>query len=180
MVGHGDEQEDFTFPTVDGSLSHLNFSQFSPSPFWFVSKAAPEPADVVSEFRRGKSFSEAKNDRLRFEDSSRVVRVNSTLSDAVGARFLEAEEKMDLLWEDLNEELGVDAAWKMPSNVGETNFSTIPELDQARMEDLSSAKAMKNSKRGSLVPQGKSSLPVMFKVLKKLFLIHSPSRHKKV
>lgn len=183
MIGHSEVCEDFTFPTVSdhNSICHFHFPQFSTSPFWFVSKTLPERAELGPELRRRRSFSAAEGNRIRF-DGARQMRVNSTLSDhAVGQKILDAEEKMDMLWEDLNEELCGESSQKISSsNSGRAGFSLIPESDRAHTEDLSCVKALKISKKGSLAAHGRPTLLVVLKVIKKLLLIHSSGYHKKV
>lgn len=183
MIGHSEVCEDFTFPTVSdhNSICHFHSPQFSTSPFWFVSKTLPERAELGPEPRRRRSFSAAEGNRIRF-DGAPQMRVNSTLSDhAVGPRILDAEEKMDMLWEDLNEELCGETAQKISSSsAGRPDFSLIPESDKAHIGDLSRVKALKFSKKGSLVAHCRPTLLVVLKVVKKLLLIHSSGYHKKV
>ncbi|ONK57626.1 uncharacterized protein A4U43_C09F2430 [Asparagus officinalis] len=138
--------DDFSFPTIqtDPDDCALPFPHFAASPLWY---------------RR--SFSSAR-------EAAKVADSLSALSDDEGARacacdkFVSNEEKMDMLWEDFNEDLyPVSCEWKK-------NFKG----KSGSIAEFRYGQAFGVPKRSSsLLPRRKPSLVVMLKVLKKLFLI---------
>jgi hypothetical protein len=87
--------EDFSFPTVEqdhdsSHLHHLPFPHFTTSPLWFLPSVAPLESSSYSPLRKSLSASD-KGTR-----KGKHVEQQITVTD---------EEKMDMLWEDFNEEL---------------------------------------------------------------------------
>lgn len=85
--------EDFSFPSVehqgpDSHLHHLPFPHFTTSPLWYLPSVAPLEKSPPSRFHRSLSGSG--------KDSKKMKNAENCATD---------EEKMDMLWENFNEEL---------------------------------------------------------------------------
>ncbi|KAG9444106.1 hypothetical protein H6P81_015446 [Aristolochia fimbriata] len=115
MIEQPSLSDDFTFPTVTAAINsppHFRSPAFSsPSsssttPFWFVSaSAAPEsiaqPPDSKQGTHRRRSFTEGVGARVLVSTATSV-----THDDDGEGSYVDEEERMDMLWEDLNDELG--------------------------------------------------------------------------
>ncbi|KAL2335037.1 hypothetical protein Fmac_016250 [Flemingia macrophylla] len=147
------ETEEFTFPRINDTCAH----NIDSPPLWNLSPAAsPNPyqgnkggeddcfgAKLVAKPQR-KSFSYVENCRRR-----------------IG---LEGEERMDLLWEDFNEEL------YSPPTTGSATSSSREEVEFRCAPPLNVVKTNK----GTLLPtRNKPSMVVIVKVMKKLFSINN-------
>ena len=144
--------DDFSFPAIQtdqDSACNLPFPHFAASPLWFMSD------DNKTAYRR--SFSSA-GEAARVADTLNV----SATSDDEGARdrFVSTEEKMDMLWEDFNEELYRVSKGK----AGSVGRGSSAELHCDQGLDVP-------KRTSGLLCHRRPSLVVMLKVLKKLFLI---------
>lgn len=150
------ETEDFSFPRINDTCAH----NIDSPPLWNLSPAAsPNPYQgnkreendcfgekLIAESQR-KSFSCVEIGRKRFG-----------LDDDDD----EQEDKMDLLWEDFNEELS--------STTGSATSSSREGVELRCGPSLAVAK----TNNGKLVPtKNKHSMVVIVKVLKKLFSINN-------
>ncbi|XP_020106866.1 uncharacterized protein LOC109723067 [Ananas comosus] len=150
--------DDFSFPTIQtdqDSLPRLPFPHYAASPVWFTS--SPTADNPV---RRSCSFKEeAKRDP---EPDTNNLAVCSS------GRLIVDEEKMDMLWEDFNEEL-IRVSREMGSekdskaNSDESVATTVDRCEWSA------------SKSGSIIHHRRPSLLLILKVLKKLFLIQKAS-----
>lgn len=157
--------DDFSFPAVQtdaDSACDLPFPHFAASPLWFLSSVSDDKAT----YRR--SFSSAE-EAAKVADNALSV---SALSDDEGARkqLVSKEEKMDMLWEDFNDELyRVSCEWKKKDGKGKS--SSVRASDQAF--------GMMPKDGRSLLPRKRPSLVVMLKVLKKMFLVQKKRTSKR-
>lgn len=156
--------EDFSFPAVQtdhDSACNLPFPHFAASPLWFLSSVSNEKATCR------KSFSSVE-EATKVADTLGV----SSLSDDEDARrqLVSKEEKMDMLWEDFNDELyRVSCEWKKKDGKGKS--SSVRVSDQAF--------GMMPKDGRSLLPRKRPSLVVMLKVLKKMFLVQKKRTSKR-
>lgn len=97
---------------------------------------------------------------------------SSALSEDGGGQFLNDEERMDMLWEDFNEELcrmsGDQRRWAANGDASSAS-ATGSKTDSSRHGKAGA------SKSGSIIHHRRPSLLLMLKVLKKLFLIQKTS-----
>ncbi|TKY46147.1 hypothetical protein E2542_SST28183 [Spatholobus suberectus] len=147
------DTEEFSFPRISDTCAH----NIDSPPLWNLSPAAsPNPyqgnkggankcfgAKIVAEARR-KSFSNVENVRKR-----------------IGLE--EGEDRMDLLWEDFNEELYSTTTGSATSSSREVvEFRCAPALTVAKTNN------------GALLPtKNKPGMVVIVKVMKKLFSINN-------
>lgn len=163
--------DEFSFPTVPVEQDPL--SQL-PFPLWFVSSTA---------HHRRRSFSSAEE---AAEIANALKMASSALSEDGGDRFLNDENRMDMLWEDFNEELrrmSSDRKSRAANGEASSNSSSMTgsETDSRRhgLADLPGIHALDASKSGSLIHHRRPTLLLMLKVLKKLFLIQKSSSSKR-
>lgn len=161
--------DEFSFPTIPVEQEpHCQL----PLPLWFVSSIASQ--DTNHQHRRSSSSPE--------EAAEKIDNALELASSALGLegvdRFLNDEERMDMLWEDFNEELRrMSCDRKMDAANGEASSNsssmTGSETDSRRhgMVDLPCIQAFSASKGGSIIHHRRPILLLMLKVLKKLFLI---------
>ncbi|CAL9179333.1 unnamed protein product [Musa hybrid cultivar] len=139
--------DEFSFPTISvdqDSLCSLPFPHCAASPLWFLPSSDAE-RKISSDGPR--SFFSAEGEE---EEASKVA----------GAAAL--EDSMDMLWEDFNEEL-------RRSFCERDREAEVPDYGMAELRCL---QALSESKSGSLIHRRQSSLILILKVLKKLFLTH--------
>ncbi|XP_042471879.1 uncharacterized protein LOC122054113 [Zingiber officinale] len=132
--------DDFSFPTVAVDEDPLApFPHFAPSPFFcFLSSAG---------------------DQQPFEDAEATMKkTNPKVDSAESSRRFVDEERMDMLWEDFNDE-------------------TSRKLSNSSSSSIRSCKS--EQQRGSLIHRRRPSLIVMVKVLKKLLLIQKAAASSK-
>ncbi|KAF3334157.1 hypothetical protein FCM35_KLT20761 [Carex littledalei] len=86
--------EDFSFPSVeqdhDSHLHHLPFPHFTTSPLWYLPSVAPLEKSLYSRYSRSLSGSASGKGLKKAKDAE---------------NYANDEEKMDMLWENFNEEL---------------------------------------------------------------------------
>lgn len=161
--------DDFSFPTVPVSQEPLCQVPF---PLWFVSSMA----DQKSIHHRRRSFSSAE-EAAKIADALEMV-ASPALSEGGRYQFLNDEERMDMLWEDFNEELcrlSCDHR-RVPVN-GE--MSSDPTSSRHGTMNRHCVRSSAESKTGSIIHHRRPSLLLMLKVLKKLFLIQKTSSSKR-
>ncbi|KAG1331169.1 hypothetical protein COCNU_02G011370 [Cocos nucifera] len=168
--------DEFSFPTIPVEQEPLCQLPF---PLWFVSSIASQETD----HHHRRSFS-SPEEAAKIADALELA--SSALRLDGGDRFLSDEERMDMLWEDFNEELRrmscdrkVDAANGDASS--NSSSMTGSETDSRRhgMVDLPCIQAFGASKSGSIIHHRRPSLLLMLKVLKKLFLIQKTGSSKR-
>uniref|UniRef100_A0ACD5Y4Y6 Uncharacterized protein n=1 Tax=Avena sativa TaxID=4498 RepID=A0ACD5Y4Y6_AVESA len=148
--------EDFTFPRVPQEqcgAKKLPFPHFASTPPWFVVQGARD-ADVEGHDHHRRCFSAAEHAG------------KSSCADYPGARserFAVVEEhKMDMLWEDFNEELSRTAP-PYPLSKEWANEAWLAG-------DGMLSRHVATASGGSVVRRRRLSLLMMLKLLKKLFL----------
>lgn len=153
--------EEFTFPSIpleQCNAKKLSFPHFASPPLWFVPGGDADAA--------------AAHDHLR--SFSAVEQAGKAGNDYPGGghhshgseRFAVEEDKMDMLWEDFNEELA-RAAPPCPLSKEWAREAWLAGDGAAAVEMRRYAVAS-----GSVVRRRRLSLLMMLKLLKKLFLAH--------
>eukprot|EP00262_Sarcandra_glabra_P001463 TRINITY_DN1157_c3_g1_i1.p1 TRINITY_DN1157_c3_g1~~TRINITY_DN1157_c3_g1_i1.p1 ORF type:complete len:170 (+),score=32.25 TRINITY_DN1157_c3_g1_i1:152-661(+) len=167
MVEQAAASDDFSFPTIadQDSLCKLRLPGL-----WFVTSTVSEYCDGDAEKLPEDGGSAIKQRRLPLiegsvnsNDIQRETELsdNGTNSVIKDNKCLE-EERMDMLWEDFNDELERSKAIGSESDTG-----------SPQMAELCCVQALKMSKSSSMLPHRRQSLLVVLKVLKKLFLLHN-------
>ncbi|XP_019200238.1 PREDICTED: uncharacterized protein LOC109193861 [Ipomoea nil] len=147
--------EDFCFPTTANNLAHLNMTMTSPS-LWRIPSQSEKVAGERHKWRR-KSHSDLEEKSRRQEEN-----------EAAGGG---AEEKMDMLWEDFNEELH--------ENHGTPpDFTRSPEgISRSKRADEQGAVEMCKASGGG--GGGPFSLLLVMKMLKKLLMLQNSAALKR-
>ncbi|KAL6007721.1 hypothetical protein ACLOJK_033222 [Asimina triloba] len=189
--------EDFTFPTLahDSSPPNLGFPSFTASSsLWRVPPTLPNFRHVGSELDHDVAEETQKQKPLlSVEDGKREGSLPREtdfysldhLDDDSEVSSVYGEEKMDMLWEDFNDELGRIPSW-CANEVGKINGSlkdwvinVESDVDSAQMAEIGHSKALKVSKNACLLHHGRPSLLVILRVVKKFFLLHHSSHSPK-
>ncbi|XP_073003750.1 uncharacterized protein [Typha latifolia] len=156
--------DDFSFPTIavehDSSLCQLPFPHFAASPLWFL------PSATDSEKTAHERHTPA-------EESSKIANLSKKdpESDEHGSPRVADEEKMDLLWEDFNEELScslkrrIEKEWRVDAASDASATASESDAERNGMVEL---RCMRTAR---LIHHRRPSLLLLLKVLKKLFLI---------
>lgn len=195
MIEESDASDDFTFPTVadSNSLYNLHFPGFSPS-LWCVSSRVSDgsfhgdkkelqgEAEIIlnQKAHQRRSLSSVE-DRKRIDNLTRDLEspqeshVNCNGID--DGRFVGDEEKMDMLWENFNDELHHPSLDKEGTERPKGAFSHAAigyesDTEAAEVAELCCVQALKMSKSSSMLPHRRPGFLVILKALKKLFLIH--------
>ncbi|XP_008790224.1 uncharacterized protein LOC103707493 [Phoenix dactylifera] len=169
--------DDFSFPTAPVAQEPLCQVPF---PLWFVSSIADQKA-VHHRRRSFSSAEEAANIAAALEIAS------PALSEGGRYQFLNDEERMDMLWEDFNEELSRLSCdqkrgpmnGEASSDLTSTSGSKTDPSRHGMTADRRSVRSSAASKTGSIIHHRRPSLLLMLKVLKKLFLIQKTSSSKR-
>ncbi|XP_008799060.1 uncharacterized protein LOC103713813 [Phoenix dactylifera] len=152
--------DEFSFPAVPVEQEPLRQLPF---PLWFMSSAANQKSDHHHHRRSFSSSEEAA------EIADALAMASPALSEDGGDRFLTDEERMDMLWEDFNEEL--------------RRMSCDRKRDAANGEASSNSSLTNgsetDSRSGRIIHHTRPSLLLMLKVLKKLFLIQKAGSSKR-
>ncbi|KAI3464404.1 hypothetical protein Pfo_021067 [Paulownia fortunei] len=154
-------EEDFSFPATT-SDSPPRFIE-SP-PLWRHSPSPTSRQEKPEKFKGKEVEDEEKFNLWSFKEfrASSINKRNSTSHDE------EEEEKMDMLWENLNDEFSRSCG-KMAQN---SDISS-----PGREVQISCAKALKLSKANGHMLSGKKPIILVFiKVLKKVFLTQNSHR----
>ncbi|KAJ9171030.1 hypothetical protein P3X46_019083 [Hevea brasiliensis] len=144
--------EDFSFPKITNPLPHF---AISPS-LWRVSSIVyPDDEREAAGFA-GKSLSSLESEVLANK-----------------------EEKMDMLWEDFNEELQRVSSLGKNKQLSESPSSSPSSSTRDHQElQLYCVQAVTMSKPGSVYQPKKQSLVMVVKVLKKIFLLQKSAQIK--
>ncbi|XP_058087632.1 uncharacterized protein LOC131234713 [Magnolia sinica] len=165
--------DDFTFPTLadNSSPSLFQFPGFSDSSLWYFPSTTKEEEQETHERERSATVEDGeKTDNLQRDiEFPNVGHLMSVISDDVDVTSIDGDEKMDMLWEDFNDELSRQASLGRQ----EAKKGNGWEADSSKITGLGHVKTLKVSKSTSLLPHGRPSLLVILKVLKKLFLLHN-------
>ncbi|XP_022972924.1 uncharacterized protein LOC111471431 [Cucurbita maxima] len=151
-------EDDFTFPTAFDSFTRCSID--SP-PLWRVSPAASPISD--SNFRDTTAHTE-RADRfatVTFTSSLQRRRLESDEEEEAAAAAA-AAEKMDVLWENLNEDLSRNRRSRL--------------MKSAEIESVEIAELNPSETSRSTATRRKKTTTGIVKVLKKLFLMQNTSR----
>lgn len=158
-------EEDFSFPatTTDSPPRFID----SP-PLWRCSPS-PAPSPTAGHEKREKLKGKEVDDEEKFNLwSFQKFRARSIDKKNSNSHDEDEEEKMDMLWEDLNDEFSRSCG-KMAQN----SDTSSP----GREVQINCVKALKLSKaNGHMLSGKKPSILVFIKVLKKVFLMHNSHR----
>lgn len=160
--------DDFSFPTIvtdQDSHCQLPFPHFAASPLWLFSSAKTEP-EAAHTHRRNSSAAKEAAASEGPELSTRDSRDGRMQAEPRGD-----EERMDMLWEDFNEELH-RVSHELRGRLNELGDSDQSDREQQGMMELCCVHALRETKNGSMIQHRKTRLILMLKVLKKLFLVH--------
>ncbi|XP_010912579.1 uncharacterized protein [Elaeis guineensis] len=163
--------DEFSFPTIPVEQEPLCQLPF---PLWFVSSIADQETD----HHHRRSFS-SPEEAAKMADALELASSALSLDDK--DQFLNDEERMDMLWEDFNEELRrMSCDRKMDAANGEAS-SNSSSTDSRRhgMVDLPCIQAFGASTSSSIIHHRRPSWLLMLKVLKKLFLIQKTGSSKR-
>ncbi|XP_039123885.1 uncharacterized protein LOC120260469 [Dioscorea cayenensis subsp. rotundata] len=146
--------DEFSFPTIVGEPENPHnppFPHFATLPVWFVT-GAQRPHQSSPETQ---TDSHARNEEEEEDESECLV---------------DEEERMDMLWEDFNEELHKDVTREEMSSSSDAE-SGMAQHGAVELCCVPKTRNMLRHQRPSLV--------IMLKVLKKLILIQKTSASKK-
>ncbi|XP_075512115.1 uncharacterized protein LOC142547629 [Primulina tabacum] len=149
-------EDDFTFPANAKSQPHFIGSP----PLWRHLAASRQNSELLY---KGEQEEED-------QEKSSISLIQEFKASSAGNTFIndDDEEKMDMLWEDLNEEF--------PRNSGKFSQNTDVSSPE-RSVQISCIKAMKLSKaNGPMISRKKSNILVFIKIVKKAFAIHNSHR----
>ncbi|CAK9155492.1 unnamed protein product [Ilex paraguariensis] len=155
--------EDFSFPTITDTPPRFIESP----PLWRSPSLASHQVETRREASRADDHGEntfpvpkqiSYSQRKSFSCIERGARIESSDDE---------DDKMDMLWEDFNEEFSRSCESGLES-----------DISPGRMVELSCVQALKLSKNGghALARKRPPSLVVFMKVLKKFFLVHNSHR----
>lgn len=153
-------EEDFTFP----NSSPPRFLD-SP-PLWRRSTASRHEGEDVERIFNFPSFQE-----LRGSTSDHDHERNCTISHDEGDQD---QEKMDLLWEDLNDDQFSRNRGKAAEE--DSDISSPRREEQVQIKCVKTLKLSKAKVNGHIISGKKTSILVFIKVLKKVFLMHNSQR----
>lgn len=168
--------EDFSFPKISNPLPHF---AISPSLWRVTSVVYPDFSEEEEEHEPEKKLTR-KSFSCSFEtDRDHHNQENNRLSSA-------DEEKMDMLWEDFNEELprGSSMDAKKLKHHLQAEISSSESCRHVRMkqQQVCSVKTMKGSnnteRRIICQPKRYNNFVVLAKVLKKIFLLQNSATNK--
>ncbi|GJM87847.1 hypothetical protein PR202_ga03842 [Eleusine coracana subsp. coracana] len=161
--------EEFTFPCVpveQCNAKTLPFPHFSsPSP-WLVAGSVDT---AVHEHDHRRSFSAVEPQAAACSDHYAVAGAAGYQHHG-SARYAVEEDKMDMLWEDFNEEIAGAAAPPCPLTKG-TPWTAAKDSWFPGDEDFVPAETRKHA----VVRRKRMGLLTMLRLLKKLFLAHKSS-----
>ncbi|KAG1328125.1 putative Glutamate-1-semialdehyde 2,1-aminomutase 1 [Cocos nucifera] len=175
--------DDFSFPTIatdQDSFCQFPFPSITTSSLWFLS-----PETKTTNLRR--SFSVAEGTAADISNTiKRNHRPNSPSFSDCGDTFIDYQERMDMLWEDFNEEL-CQASDDRKEGIVEKNSKGSAGTAQGLLNgrekhgavELCWLPALGASKSGRVLHHKKLSLVEMLRVVKKLFVVqktHSSKR----
>ncbi|GLU16404.1 hypothetical protein SLE2022_328390 [Rubroshorea leprosula] len=169
--------EEFSFPAITDSYP----CGIDSPPLWHLSPAASPDAFRDKFSKEGEERVKEEDDHERFEKEEKhrkscsYVEKGSKVSRRLGYTE-DGEEKMDLLWEDFNEELSRSCSSRMGSSGCSSRMgSSGCSSDVVELNCVQSLKLSKTN--GGMFSPKKPSIVVFFKSFRKLFLLHS-SHHR--
>ncbi|CAL4896631.1 unnamed protein product [Urochloa decumbens] len=169
--------EEFTFPSVPfehcNAAKKVSFPHFASSSPWLVVPGGVVDTAAAHEHDHRRSFSAAEQQPAG-TDHHHFGGYDGQYHGS--ARFA-VEDKMDMLWEDFNEELA-RAAQPCPLTKGTPSWSAAKESWLA--SDSYEYEGAAETRKHAVVRRRRMGLLMMLRLLKKLFLAHksgaAPSR----
>lgn len=153
-------EEDFTFPATTTNPP----PRFIDSPPLWRCSTAPSPTSP--ENSKGKEVDKEEKVVLRSFQEFKANNINTR--DIISRDDDEEEEKMDMLWQDLNDEFSRNSG-KIAQNCDVHSPGNGVEIN--------CVKALKLSKNnGHMISGKKTNILVFIKALKKVFLLHNSHR----
>ncbi|XP_073136154.1 uncharacterized protein [Henckelia pumila] len=157
-------EDDFTFPAAAAAATTANSQPrfIGSPPLWRHLAASSQNSELLSEL--------GEQEEEEDQEKSNIKEFKASSSNSIDHRKENApnddeEEKMDMLWEDLNEEFSRNSG-KIPQKIS-TEISSPGRAVQVRC-----IKAMKLSKANGK----KSNILVFIKIVKRAFAIHNSRR----
>lgn len=151
--------EEFTFPVIRSSSTAVNLALLPP--LWRISD------DVDSD-----QGSTAGRQRRTF--ASQVLKIDDTANSGEGEEA-ESQEKMDLLWEDFNEELQSAAAVSSDSDFSEKTIQHR-DSDNSSRDEFETLEECANVRQLKLIRAKPKKMESLVKVMKKLFSAQNTAR----
>ncbi|KAK9943447.1 hypothetical protein M0R45_009054 [Rubus argutus] len=165
--------DEFSFPTVDKIRSSSNSTTIDSPPLWRLSPAATSTDDDDDDDEEDHSAIttpvENYNQRKSFSGNESGLRIMGADDDqiTINTTTTEEEEKMDMLWEDFNEELYPIRS----TSTSDFNNYVSGEMLQLGCVGLGAFNLPKST------ITTKPGVVVIVKVLKRLFFLHN-SHHR--
>ncbi|OAY23703.1 uncharacterized protein LOC110606492 [Manihot esculenta] len=177
----------FSFPTTTDTTS----SAIDTPPLWRLSPAAsPDFCHGTTKTEEEEEEEEDSDQDEDYQDClpthqpikySTQIKSCSWAERGGGAKLddenEDKEEKMDMLWEDFNEELSIKrspSSLRFDSDIHMVKMGCIHQIQSLRSSTKTTSTAMVSPKKP---PAAAASLVVFIKVLKKLFLLHNSHTH---
>lgn len=176
MINQAMVFDEFTFPEfVDkNSLSHFGFLGFHASSLWYASPSAVSNCyDGDSEPFQEAEYAFKQNAHERKSISTDDYEISAVFHD-VDDSFGSGDEKMDMLWEDFNDELGRASLRRtsfVGNDIGGFNRTFSHSVLGYKFDVISPLKMSKRSTSSVNHRSRRLSLRVILKVLKKLLLL---------
>ncbi|KAK7380607.1 hypothetical protein VNO78_33122 [Psophocarpus tetragonolobus] len=145
------DTEEFSFPRISDNCAH----NIDSPPLWNLSPAA---SPISNECYGAKLVAEAHRKSFSYVESRKRFGLEE-----------EEDDRMDLLWEDFNEEL-----YSTTTTTGSATSSSSREVVEFRCAPSLSVVAKANNTNRSLIStKNKAGMVVIVKVMKKLFSINN-------
>ncbi|KAK9270066.1 hypothetical protein L1049_025639 [Liquidambar formosana] len=166
--------EDFTFPSITTTPSRFIDSP----PLWRVSSPAfsdsclDQPAATTRDARRGREEEDvfAPKPVNHYSQRKSFSCVESSLKKGTGDSSEDEEDKMDMLWEDFNEELLSKRNCSRP----DSDHTLTSKGEKVELGCVKALAVSKTSSRAMVSARRRPAGMVVFvKVIKKLFLLHN-------
>ncbi|XP_050363385.1 uncharacterized protein LOC126782218 [Argentina anserina] len=154
--------EDFSFPTVHKSSSTRSIDF---PPFW-----RPSPCTDYRPDDEDDHSTPAKNCKQRQRQSHACIVGADDDQIIVGTRVQDQEEKMDMLWEDFNEEL-------YPVRSTSSDYNISGDMLQLGCVGLGALNFPRSNAAATSSTITSPGVVLMVKVLKRLFFLHNSHHH---
>lgn len=159
--------EDFSFPVIVNDFP----CPIDSPPLWHLSPAAsPNSCQEEPAATRGKGNKEEDEEDCFASETTRNIQRKS-FSCVHGKEDDHEEEKMDMLWEDFNEEL---------ARASNARTSASSSRDRVELGCVKGLITSKNNGAGALSTKKPGMVVIVKLVLKKLFLLQSSHRRLKI
>ncbi|KAK4417452.1 hypothetical protein Salat_2570800 [Sesamum alatum] len=174
--------EEFTFPIITTSNNALRLAVLPP--LWRISSISNQPDEF--EFHENgrkrhvcRSFSEVEDQIMQKDAYGRTAARNDETTQTE-----EAEEKMDMLWEDFNEELQGNANSYIESSGSdsEPRYYYHHKYNSKNLEEgfeTAEEYSINTVHQETTMPKKKKNLELVLKMMKKLVFLQNKARIKK-